>query len=140
MDFQDGDEVDEEVIKVDRRAGFKPLLILAVDLRGDRLDVVARAFGEHLGGDQVVLGATDGVVDPLGGDAGVGEVELFHRVLDGSEAVRLVEDREPTVDPDQGGVGPEQPGAEGVESADPDVRLRGEARRFAPSSRPPPCW
>ena len=88
--------------------------------------MVAAALGQELGGDQVVLGPADRGVDPLGGDVRAVEVERLHRLLDGAEPIGLVVDREAAVEPDQGGVGPEQPGAETVERPDPDAGVGSE--------------
>ncbi len=124
VSLEDGDNVDQQVVEVDGRGGLEPLLVAGVDLGRDRLDVIPRSLGQGLRRDQVVLGPADRRVDPLGRDRGVLQVELLHRVLDRAEAVGLVEDREPPVDPDQRSVRPEEPGAEAVERPDPDARAR----------------
>ena len=49
---------------------------------------------------------------------------MIHDVLDGAEAVGLVIDREPGIDPHQLGVNAQQPGAEAVKRTHPDPGIR----------------
>ena len=77
---------------------------------------------ENLGADQVVLGLADGRLDALGGEAGLVAGDLLHHVLDRAEAVGLVVDGESRIDAHELGVIAQQPGAEAVEGAHPDLR------------------
>ena len=61
-----------------------------------------------------------GRVDSFGRDRYVVKLQLRHHLLDGSEAIALIGDGEPAVEPHERRVGPQESRAEGVERPDPN--------------------
>ena len=137
--LEDRHDVDEQVVEIDGRRGPQLLLVGSEHPRVQQILLVSCSGPEHLGADQVVLGPADGRLDAFGGDAHPVADKLIHDVLDGAEAVGLVVDREPGIDPHQLGVNAQQPGAKAVERPHPDPGIRAPGPRSAGASRRPPC-
>ena len=108
----------QQVVEVEGVGVAHLLLVVAVDLRNDLLEVVVGLFGEAVGGEELVLRLADGGLDGVGGEADVVDAGRVEGGLGDAQAVGLVVDGEVAVDADAVGVLAQQAHAEAVEGAD----------------------